>query len=88
MALQADAPGSEGLRPKGPAALSERPSDTYLVAVPPPPPVEGDVVELIGHPMSPPRFATRTAIDNAVEFGGPPPSAPRDRPGGGDRPAR
>ena len=67
MALQADAPGSEGLRPKGPAALSERPSDTYLVAVPPPPPVEGDVVELIGHPMSPPRFATRTAIDSAVE---------------------
>ncbi|MGA9114981.1 MAG: hypothetical protein WB802_14465 [Candidatus Dormiibacterota bacterium] len=67
MALQADAPESEGLRPKGPA-LSERPSETYLTAAPPPPPpVDGDVVELIGHPMSPPRFATRTAIDSAVE---------------------
>jgi hypothetical protein len=67
MALQADAPGSEGLRPKGPA-LSERPSETYLTSAPPPPPsVDGDVVELIGHPMTSPRFATRTAIDSAVE---------------------
>jgi peptidoglycan hydrolase CwlO-like protein len=66
MAVQAHAPESEGLRPDG-SALNRNPSTAFLAPPPPPPSTDGAVVELIGHPTTPPRFATRTAIDSAVE---------------------
>ena len=66
MAVQAHAPGSEGLRPEG-SALNTNPSRAFLAPPPVPPPVDGPVVELIGHPTAPPRYAARTALDSAVE---------------------
>src|ERR1035441_2601329 len=66
MAVQAHAPASEGLRPQGPA-LNESPPRDFSVAPPAPPAVDGPVVELIGHPTTAPRIASRTAIDAAVD---------------------
>jgi hypothetical protein len=66
MAVQANAPASEGLRPQGPA-LSESPTRAFDAEPPAPPALDGPVVELIGHPTAPPRFASRTAIEAAVE---------------------
>ena len=66
MAVQANAPASEGLRPQGPA-LDGSPARAFNAAPPAPPALDGPVVELIGHPTAPRRFASRTAIETAVE---------------------
>jgi hypothetical protein len=66
MAVQAHAPASEGLRPQVPA-LNESPPRAFNAAPPAPPLVDDPVVELIGHPAAPPRFASRTAIEAAVD---------------------
>jgi hypothetical protein len=66
MAVQVHAPASEGLRPQEPA-LSKSPPRAFHAAPPAPPALDGAVVELIGHPTAPQRFASRTAIETAVE---------------------
>src|ERR1035438_3282427 len=66
MAVQANAPASEGLRPQGPA-LDGSPARAFNAAPPAPPALDVPVVELIGHPTAPRRFASRTAIETAVE---------------------
>ena len=66
MAVQANAPASEGLRPQGPA-LNGSPPRAFSAAPPAPPAVDGPVVELIGHPITHPPVDQRTAIEAAVD---------------------